>query len=176
MERRQFLKLSMILGGTIVLRGIHRFGGSLASTARVAIPTVDELIMTNVVDNTYDVFAKRGKFGDVTVQRAGPMPMPLSEHGLAYHLTSIRGDERKEILLDFAWTGQTLTNNYQVLKINPTKADALIIIHGHADHYGALPDLGRGLRELNPAGLTLYAGRGGYLLPPLGADARRTEK
>jgi 7,8-dihydropterin-6-yl-methyl-4-(beta-D-ribofuranosyl)aminobenzene 5'-phosphate synthase len=158
MERRQFLKLSMVLGGTIVLGGIHRFGGSLASAARAAIPTVDELIMTNVVDNTYDVFAKRGKIGDVTVQRAAPLPMPLSEHGLAYHLTSIRGDERKEILLDFAWTGQTLTNNYQVLKINPTKADALIISHGHADHYGALPDLGRALRELSSPGLTLYAG------------------
>ena len=158
MERRQFLKLSMIMGGTIVLGGIHRFGGSLASAAGMAIPTVDQLIMTNVVDNIYDVFAKRGKIGDVTVQRAAPLPMPLSEHGLAYHLASIRGNERKEILLDFAWTGQSLTNNYQVLKIDPTKADALIISHGHADHYGALLDLGRALQGLRPPSLTLYAG------------------
>jgi 7,8-dihydropterin-6-yl-methyl-4-(beta-D-ribofuranosyl)aminobenzene 5'-phosphate synthase len=45
-----------------------------------------------------------------------------------------------------------------VLKVDPTKADALIISHGHADHYGALPDLGRVLQGRRPPGLTLYAG------------------
>ena len=121
-------------------------------------PTVDQLVMTNVVDNIYDIFATRGTVGAVTVQRTAPQPMPLSEHGLAYHLASVRGDERKEILLDFAWTGQSLTNNYQVLKVDPTKADALIISHGHADHYGALPDLAHVLHGRMPSGLNLYAG------------------
>jgi 7,8-dihydropterin-6-yl-methyl-4-(beta-D-ribofuranosyl)aminobenzene 5'-phosphate synthase len=158
MERRRFLKLGMVMGGTIVLGGVHRFGQSLASAAGTAIPTVDRLIMTNVVDNIYDVFAKRGKIGDVTVQRTAYPPMPLSEHGLAYHLASVRGDERKEILLDFAWTGQTLTTNYQMLNVDPMKADALIISHGHRDHYGALPELARVLHGRMPAGLTLFAG------------------
>ena len=158
MERRRFLQLGMVMGGTIVLGGVHRFGRSLASAAGTAIPSVDQLIMTNAVDNIYDIFAKRGKIGDVTVQRTAPRPMPFSEHGLAYHLASIRGDERKEILLDFAWTGQNLINNYQVLKVDPTKTDALIISHGHADHYGALPDLARVLHGRMPSGLTLYAG------------------
>jgi 7,8-dihydropterin-6-yl-methyl-4-(beta-D-ribofuranosyl)aminobenzene 5'-phosphate synthase len=159
MERRMFLKLSMVLGGTIVLGGVHRFGRSLASAAGTAIPTVDQLVMTNVVDNFYDVFAKRGKIGAVTVQRTAlQLPMPLSEHGLAYHLASVRGEERKEILLDFAWTAQSLTHNYQVLNVDPTTADALIISHGHADHYGALPDLARALHGRMPSGLILYAG------------------
>ena len=131
MERRRFLQLGMVIGGTIVLGGVHRFGRSLASAAGTAIPTVDQLVMTNVVDNFYDVFAKRGKMGAVTVQRTAlQLPMPLSEHGLAYHLESVRGAERKEILLDFALTEQSLTTNYQVLKIDPTKADALIVSHG----------------------------------------------
>ena len=159
MERRLFLKLSLVMGGTIVLGGVHRFGRSLASAAGTAIPTVDQLVMTNVVDNFYDVFAKRGKMGAVTVQRTAlQLPMPLSEHGLAYHLASVRGEERKEILLDFSWTTQSLTNNYQVLNVDPTKADALIISHGHLDHYGALPDLARALHGRRPSGLTLYAG------------------
>jgi 7,8-dihydropterin-6-yl-methyl-4-(beta-D-ribofuranosyl)aminobenzene 5'-phosphate synthase len=84
--------------------------------------------------------------------------MLLSEHGLAYHLASVRGTERKEILLDFAWTEQTLTTNYQVLKVDPTQADALIISHGHADHYGALPDLAKALQGRMKPGLALYAG------------------
>ena len=57
MERRRFLQLGMVMGGTIVLGDVHRFGRSLASAAGPAIPTVDQLIMTNVVDNIYDVFA-----------------------------------------------------------------------------------------------------------------------
>src|SRR4029453_4602510 len=147
MERRTFLQLGMVIGGTIVLGGVNRFGRSLASAAGTTIPTVDQLVMTNVVDNIYDVFAKRGKVGEVMAQRP-PLPWPpgsrptlLSEHGLAYHLTSVRGAERKEILLDFALTTQSLTTNYPVLKVDPTTADALIVSHGHGDHSGALPDL-----------------------------------
>ena len=69
MERRTFLQLGMVIGGAIVLGGVNHFGRSLASAAGTAIPTVDQLVMTNVVDNIYDVFAKRGKIGEVTVQR-----------------------------------------------------------------------------------------------------------
>jgi hypothetical protein len=97
MERRRFLKLGMVMGGTIVLGGVHRFGRSLARAAGTAIPTVDQLVMTNTVDNIYDVFAKGGKMGDVMVQRTplpspmGSAPMLLAEFGLAYHLESVRG-------------------------------------------------------------------------------------
>lgn len=164
MNRREFLKLGAVTGGTIFLGGLSRFGRSLASTAGEAIPTVDQLVMTNVVDNFYDVFAKRGKIGDVMVQRTTvPYPygsgvMLLSEHGLAYHLESIRGSEKKEILLDFALTERSLTNNYQGLKVDPTKAEALIISHGHVDHYGALQDLTRAFQGRMKPGITLYAG------------------
>ena len=164
MERRLFLKLGMVMGGTIVLGGVNRFGRSLASAAGTAIPTVDQLVMTNVVDNIYDSFAKGGKMGDVMVQRtplpwpSGSRPMLLSEHGLAYHLASIRGAERKEILLDFAWTTQSLTTNYPILQVDPTTADALIVSHGHGDHYGALPGLAQTLQGRMKPGLTLYAG------------------
>jgi 7,8-dihydropterin-6-yl-methyl-4-(beta-D-ribofuranosyl)aminobenzene 5'-phosphate synthase len=164
MDRRAFLKLGVVMGGTIVLGGVNRFGRSLAGAAGTTIPTVDQLVMTSVVDNIYDVFAKRGKMADVTVQRT-PLPSPpgsrptlLSEHGLAYHLASVRGEERRELLLDFAMTEQNLTTNYRVLNVDPAQADALIISHGHVDHYGALPALATALRGRMKPGLTLYAG------------------
>src|SRR5205809_8033499 len=37
MERRRVLQLGMVIGGTIVLGGVHRFGRSLASAAGTAI-------------------------------------------------------------------------------------------------------------------------------------------
>ena len=127
-------------------------------------PVVDQLILTSVVDNSYDIFVKGGKCGEITVQRTpvpypyGSAPVLLSEHGLAYHLESTRGTERREILLDFSLTARTLTNNYQALKLDPAKADALILSHGHDDHYGGLPEFVRAFQGRFRPGITLFVG------------------
>src|SRR5215831_2026743 len=128
MRRREFLKLGALAGGTVVL-GATAHSRLLALTKDV--PTVDRLVMTNLVDNVYDVFAKSGRIGNISVTR-NTLPFPygsdvslLSEHGLAFHLHSFRGEEERQILLDFAFTARTLTNNYAGLKVDPARADAL---------------------------------------------------
>ncbi len=161
MNRRQFLKLGVITGGTVALGGLTRAGARLAAAQSFSAPAVDRLVVTTAVDNFYDVFAKAGQFGHITVQRtplgAGGAPL-LSEHGLAYHLESHRGPERREILLDFSLTELNLVHNYRALGVDPTRADALILSHGHLDHYGALPALVRAWQGRLKPGLTLYAG------------------
>jgi 7,8-dihydropterin-6-yl-methyl-4-(beta-D-ribofuranosyl)aminobenzene 5'-phosphate synthase len=116
-------------------------------------------VLTNVVDNVYDIFARAGRLDAVTVQRTplGATPL-LAEHGLAYHIESSRGAERREILLDFSLTDISLFNNYRALKIDPFAADALILSHGHLDHYGALPALAAAGQGKVKPGLTVYAG------------------
>src|SRR2546425_1128406 len=160
MKRREFLKLGAVATGTFAVAGALRVGGRAALAQSAAVPTVDRLVMTNVVDNVYDNFAKGGRLETISVQRVTvpSSPSPLSEHGLAYHLESLRGSERREILLDFSMTERNLFNNYAVLKVDPSKADALIVSHGHFDHYGALPDLARVAQGKLKPGLTLYAG------------------
>jgi len=162
MHRREFLKLGAVVGGTFLMGGTGR-SGSLFDAPK-EIPSTDRLVLTNLVDNVYDVFAKGGKIGNVTITRT-TLPFPygsdvslLSEHGLAFHLQSFRGTEEKEILLDFALTPRTLTNNFKGLKVDPAKADALIISHGHVDHYGGLLDMAQGLQGQGKSGLTLFAG------------------
>jgi 7,8-dihydropterin-6-yl-methyl-4-(beta-D-ribofuranosyl)aminobenzene 5'-phosphate synthase len=160
MERREVLKLGAVTAGAVALGGVWRTGGRAASAQSGAPPAVDRLVMTCVVDNIYDIFAKGGKLDTITVQRT-PLPPGrplLAEHGLAYHLESLRGAERREILLDFAYRIATLTYNYSVLKVEPMNADALIISHGHLDHFGGLPELTNVAQGRWKPGLTVYAG------------------
>lgn len=161
MERRQFLTMGAVTSGVFALGGLSRISGRWAFAQGVAVPTVDRLVMTNVVDNIYDIFAKAGKLDTVTVERAPfsfGVETPVAEFGLAYHLESMCGTERREVLLDFSLTEKNLSRNFAVLKLDPRRADALLLSHGHADHYGGLPDYVRLSQGKTKPGLTLYAG------------------
>lgn len=90
--RREFLALGAVATGGALLRGWGAPRHHVRRQAQLVFPVVDQLVLTNVVDNTYDIFARAGQIGSVTVQR-NPVPAPpqsgtplLSEHGLAYHL------------------------------------------------------------------------------------------
>jgi len=161
MERRQFLRLGAVGGGVFAFGALGRLARGTGVAQTSGVPTVDRLVMTNVVDNIYDIFAKAGKLDTITVQRTSlriGAPALEAEHGLAYHLESLRGGERREVLLDFSLTERNLFHNFGVLKLDPTRADALVLSHGHADHYGALPDYARITQGKVKPGLTLYAG------------------
>ena len=71
MRRRDVLKLGAVAGATFALGGLPRLGRALAQTS---IPRVDRLVMTNVVDNVYDIFARGGNIGDLNVQRTPLRP------------------------------------------------------------------------------------------------------
>jgi 7,8-dihydropterin-6-yl-methyl-4-(beta-D-ribofuranosyl)aminobenzene 5'-phosphate synthase len=160
MQRRNVLKLGVVGTAAFAFSGVSRLGSAPAGAQTSAPPTVDRLVMTNVVDNIYDIFAKGGKLDTITVRRTplNPKASLLSQHGLAYHLESVRGAERREVLLDFALTDGNLFNNYAVLNVDPMRADALVLSHGHLDHYGALPDLARVTQGKWKPGIMLYAG------------------
>ena len=126
---------------------------------QLAIPSVDRLILTSAVDNVYDAILAGQRFGNVDIQR---LPLrttsPAAEHGLALHLESYRGDERRQVLVDFGLTSRSLLTNYGLLGIDPSQADGLILSHGHFDHFGGLLDLASQTPAWADRGATLYAG------------------
>src|SRR2546426_10004344 len=95
MNRRAFLKLGGVAGGVTAFGSAWRLGGRGAFAQSGAMPPVDRLVMTTVVDNFYDAFARGGELETITVQRT-PFPArraPLSEHGLPHPFETVPGSE-----------------------------------------------------------------------------------
>lgn len=62
----------------------------------------------------------------------------VSEFGLAMHAETRRAGETRHMLIDFGFTPEALNNNLALLNIRPSDVDALVLSHGHYDHFGGL--------------------------------------
>jgi 7,8-dihydropterin-6-yl-methyl-4-(beta-D-ribofuranosyl)aminobenzene 5'-phosphate synthase len=51
---------------------------------------------------------------------------------------STRGGETRHVLIDFGYTPEVLLNNMAILKIDPSVFDAMVLSHGHYDHFGGM--------------------------------------
>ena len=145
LSRRQLLAAA---GGTALFKGAL-FGG--VSTARAQplgakVPEVDRVAIRVVSDSYHHAFEPSRRIGDVEVQRFAfalskdqlPRKALQNEWGLSLHLESTQGAETRQVLIDFGFTPETLLNNLELLKIDPARLDALVLSHGHFDHFGGM--------------------------------------
>jgi 7,8-dihydropterin-6-yl-methyl-4-(beta-D-ribofuranosyl)aminobenzene 5'-phosphate synthase len=162
-DRRRFLQRSAVLGGSLLIGGIPPARFANAAPTRVDVPVVDELTIREITDSAHDIFLKGAESPGLVVRRTGFPDAPQgrtleSEWGLALYLESRRDKESRRYLLDFGFTPDVYANNLDLMKIDITQVDALIISHGHFDHVGGL----MGFLEQNRArmrkALPLYTG------------------
>jgi 7,8-dihydropterin-6-yl-methyl-4-(beta-D-ribofuranosyl)aminobenzene 5'-phosphate synthase len=109
------------------------------------VPEVDRLSVRVVVDSYQIAVAPGIKKDDVDVERFGwglsnapPGKTIISEFGLSMHAESQRGTEVRNVLVDFGYTPEAITNNMALLGIDAAALDALVLSHGHYDHFGGL--------------------------------------
>lgn len=128
--------------------------GTLAGSSRTAqaqalgsqVPEVDRLAVRIVTDSHGVNFVPSEKRDGLAIERAGSNLTPDApprtnlhgEWGLAMHAESQRGNEVRNVLVDFGYTPETLLNNMSILKIDPARFDALVLSHGHYDHFGGM--------------------------------------
>jgi 7,8-dihydropterin-6-yl-methyl-4-(beta-D-ribofuranosyl)aminobenzene 5'-phosphate synthase len=131
--------------GSIVASLLGGARAAHAAPAMGAIPEVDRVSVRVVVDSYQFAVAPSTKAGTVEIQRFGwvlgdepPGRTLLSEFGLSLHAQSQRGDAVRNVLIDFGYTPESMVNNANLLGVDPASLDAMVLSHGHYDHFGGL--------------------------------------
>ena len=128
----------------------------LTAARRLSIPLepVDALVVTTLVENTYDVFMpdqgpanRRGPdpkdprlTASTMIDRQVPDQL-IAEHGLSLLLTVTIGERVHRFLFDCGVSPTGMVENMRRLSIDPMEIEAVICSHGHFDHTTGLDGL-----------------------------------
>jgi 7,8-dihydropterin-6-yl-methyl-4-(beta-D-ribofuranosyl)aminobenzene 5'-phosphate synthase len=98
----------------------------------------DKLEVTVLVDNYTDLLLVQNT--DVVKRASFSFPnAPLAEHGLSC-LLKVSADSQEHLLLMDAGIGATcLLHNSNLLKVDLSQVESVVLSHGHFDHFGGLP-------------------------------------
>ena len=110
---------------------------------------VDRLEVTVLVDNYTDALMMQNT--DVVKRAIAPPPnWPLAEHGFSCLLKVSAGSEEHSVLMDTGVTPITLPYNAKILNKDINDVEALILSHGHFDHFGGLMGFLKGAKKTIP--------------------------
>ena len=165
-RRRQVLHatgVGFVAGLTTTLLGAGR--AARAAPLSGPPPEVDRLSVRIVTDNYLFPFLPSQTVGAVRVERAPPHAGPTpprsdlqGEFGLAMLAQSQRGDEERTVMVDFGFTPEVLLNNMGLLGVDPGRIDAMVLSHGHYDHFGGLTGFLAAQRGRLKQGLPFFVG------------------
>ena len=160
LARRDFLKGSAAFAGAAAAGAFSCV--EIASAAPIEVPTVDKLSIRVLVDSSFDLFLRPKQAHGVSIApaaRGTDFRKSLhNEWGLSLWLESEAKGAQRTLMLDYGYTPEVLINNMELTGVDPSKLDALIVSHGHYDHFGGLNGFLDKFRDRLPADVKLYAG------------------
>ena len=111
---------------------------------RVSIKEVNKIEILTLQDNYIDVAAMDST--DI-VQRAMPIKdmeiknSILAEHGFSAIVTLTMDNQTRSILFDFGFSEHGAAFNAEALGIDLKSIEAMVLSHGHMDHFGGLEQI-----------------------------------
>jgi 7,8-dihydropterin-6-yl-methyl-4-(beta-D-ribofuranosyl)aminobenzene 5'-phosphate synthase len=160
LARRDFLKASAAMAAVSVAGGFSCV--EIASAAPIEAPVVNRVSIRVLIDGAYNLFLRPGEVKGVKIERppriADYRRALHNEWGLSLLLESQRASEQHTAMLDFGYTPAALLNNMELVGVDPKRIEALIVSHGHYDHFGGLLAFLDKHPDALPTDVTLYAG------------------
>jgi 7,8-dihydropterin-6-yl-methyl-4-(beta-D-ribofuranosyl)aminobenzene 5'-phosphate synthase len=100
----------------------------------------DKLEVTILVDNYSDLLLLQST-EVIKRPRIPPPQAPLAEHGLSCLLKVYADSEEHVVLMDAGIAATCLFHNVDLLKVDLSQIESVVLSHGHFDHFGGLPEL-----------------------------------
>ena len=98
----------------------------------------DKVEVTVLVDNYTDVFLQRTEVVKRPALQLNPPKTLLAEHGFSCLLKVYSGSEEHMVLIDAGISATCFFHNVDVLGLDLSKVESVVLSHGHLDHFGAL--------------------------------------
>src|SRR5262245_22183057 len=133
----------------------------------IALEPVDEVVVTTLVDNSYDgLMADMGPARRMAMARTPSVPAPLfedgatvpglvAEHGFSALVSVRRGERTHTLLFDTGVSPNGMATNIERIGLDVGDIEAVVLSHGHFDHAGGFEGLAR-LRGRTGLPLTLH--------------------
>lgn len=114
--------------------------------SRIELLEADSAQIFVIMDNYIDLLLP----GDERVTRPAlakdgviPSDTLLAEHGLSLLVSIKRGAQTTQVLLDAGYSQVGVPHNLDMLGVSLSDVEAVVLSHGHMDHFGALPEVVR---------------------------------
>jgi len=154
MDRRDFLKASMAAGVLLVAGEGTKAGVMAQGTAKII--EVDKVSVWVLTDNYYDANIRDSKI--TKRYRAVPGKSIHAEHGLSYYVETVVEGKTSACMFDYGLDPVGVLNNIVLLGLDPGKAKAFSLSHGHWDHFMAAVSILKQNQSRIAGGTPFYVG------------------